>query len=190
MKINLLSLIAKYIRLPVRFIKNFFLSIWNNCSIPKKIPRETNLDLIVISTGGVATTSLINYLKFYKKVNDENDKDGYKHLSKFPLVQHNELKIIYIYGNYEKIYNSLKRRNIFQEQMVKLGCPFCFLLRGRLEKFFFKKCINKQIKSFKNKHNVFVLEFDQIWEKKEQLKNFLEIQNDKFIQNFPLKKIK
>ena len=50
--------------------------------------------------------------------------------------------------------------------------------------------VNKQIKSFKNKHNVFVLEFDQIWEKKEQLKNFLEIQNDKFIQNFPLKKIK
>ncbi len=187
MKTNFFSLIAKNIRSPIRFIKNFLLSIYNYYSIPKKISTEINLDLMVISTGGVATTSLINYLKLYKKVNDENDKDGYKHLSRFPFVDNNKLKIIYIYGEYEKIYNSLKRRNIFQEQMVKLGCPFCYLLRGRLERFFFKICIDKQIKSFKDKDNVFVLEFDEIWEKKEQLKKFLEIENNNFIENFPLK---
>ena len=47
-------------------------------------------------------------------VNDENDRDGYKHLNKFPFIFKENLKILYIYGNYEKIYNSLKRRNIFR----------------------------------------------------------------------------
>lgn len=189
MEKNFFSLIAKSIRLPVRFIKNFFLSFKNYYSSPKKILMENSLDLIVISTGGVATTSLINYFKLYKKLNDENDKDGYKHLNKYPFLQNKNLKIIYIYGNYEKIYNSLKRRNIFQIQMVKLGCPLCYLLRGKLEFFFFKLCIDRQINSFKGKQNVYLLKFDQIWEKKEELKNFLEIKNDNFVKNFPTKKI-
>ena len=79
--------------------------------------------MLIVSTGGVATTTLINYLKLYKKVNDEND-DGYKHLNKFPLIGKKELKILYIYGNYEKIYNSLKKKRYFSFQMVKLGYPF------------------------------------------------------------------
>ena len=187
-KKNLLSNLVKYIRLPLRFIKNFFLSVINKYSNPKHISKDTVLDLLIVSTGGVATTTLINYLKLYKKVNDENDGDGYKHLNKFPLIGKKELKILYIYGNYEKIYNSLKRRDIFQFQMVKLGCPFCYLFRGLLEKFFFKFCIDRQIKEFKGRENVYVLKFENIWKNKDKLKKFLEIENDEFIKKFPLKK--
>ena len=102
-----------------------------NLKILQQISKDSNIDLLIVSPGGVATTTLINYLKLYKKVNDENDRDGYKHLNKFPFISKADLKILYIYGNYEKIYNSLKRRNIFQSQMVKLGCPLCYLLRGK-----------------------------------------------------------
>ncbi len=188
MKKNFLSNLVKYIRLPLRFIKKFFLSIINNYSNPKQILKDANLDLLIVSTGGVATTTLINYLKLFKQVNDENDRDGYKHLNKFPFVRKENLKILYIYGNYEKIYKSLKRRDIFQAQMVKLGCPLCYLFRGVLEKFFFRFCIDKQIKQFKGRKNVYVLKFEHIWENKEELKNFLEIKNDDFVKNFPLKK--
>ena len=72
MKKNFLSYLVKYLRLPVRSLKNLFLSIINSNSKPKKISKDMNLDLLIVSTGGVATTTLINYLKLYKKVNDEN----------------------------------------------------------------------------------------------------------------------
>ena len=151
MKKSFLSNLTKYLRLLIRFLKNLFLSIINSNLKPKRISKDMNLDLLIVSTGGVATTTLINYFKLYKKVNDENDRDGYKHLNKFPFILKENLKILYIYGSYEKIYNSLKRRNIFQSQMVKLGCPLCYLLRGSIEKFFFKLCISKQIKEFRSK---------------------------------------
>ena len=187
MKKNIFSNIAKYFRLKLRFIKEFLLCIINSYSNPKSISKNSNIDLLVVSPGGVATTTLINYFKLYKKVNDENDGDGYKHLNKFPSIAKVDLKILYIYGNYEKIYNSLKRRNIFQSQMVKLGCPLCYLLRGVVEKFFFKICIDKQIKEFREKNNVYTLKFENIWENLEELKRFLEIENDDFIKNFPQK---
>ena len=157
---------------------NFFLR-------PRKISKEINLDLLIISPGGVATTTLIKYLKFYKNVNEENDSDGYKHLRKFPILENENTKILYIHGSPEKIYNSLKRRNIFQTQMVKLGCPMSYLLWGKYEKFFFKLCINRQINNFKNKKNVYVLYFDDIWKKKEELKEYLDIKDDNFVKNFP-----
>ena len=187
MKKNFFSNFAKYFRLKLRFIKKFFICVIINYSSPKSISKDSNIDLLIVSPGGVATTTLINYLKLYKKVNDENDRDGYKHLNKFPFISKADLKILYIYGNYEKIYNSLKRRNIFQSQMVKLGCPLCYLFRGAVEKFFFKICIDKQIKEFKEKKNVYALKFENLWENKEELKKFLEIENNDFIKNFPPK---
>lgn len=187
MKKNIFSKIFKFVRLSLRFIKYLIICILNKYSKPKKISSESPINLIIVSTGGVATTTLMQYLKLYKKTNDENDNDGYKHLNKFPLLNNKKTKIIYIYGGYEKIYNSLKRRNIFQSQMVKLGCPLCYLFRGTIE-YFFKLCIDKQIKNFKNKENVFTLNFDNIWEKKEELKKFLDVEHSDFIKNFPVKR--
>ena len=65
MKKNFLSNLVKYLRLPVRSLRNLFLSIINSNSKPKKISKDMNLDLLIVSTGGVATTTLINYLKLY-----------------------------------------------------------------------------------------------------------------------------
>ena len=104
MKKSFLSNLTKYLRLLIRFLKNLFLSIINSKLKPKRISKDMNLDLLIVSTGGVATTTLIKYLKLYKKVNDENDSDGYKHLSKYPIMEKKNLKIIYIYGSHEKIY--------------------------------------------------------------------------------------
>ncbi len=185
MKKNVFSLLAKIFRLPIRYIKKLFLSILNYFVKPRKISKENNFDLLIVSPGGVATTTLIKYFKFYKKVNDENDSDGYKHLSKYPIVENENTKILYIHGSLEKIYNSLKRRNIFQTQMVKLGCPMSYLLWGKFEKYFFKLCVNRQINNFRDKKNVYVLHFDDIWNKKKELKEYLEIDNDDFIKNFP-----
>ena len=114
MKFFFLSTFVKYLRLSVRSLKNLFLFIINSCSKPKNISKDKNLDLLIFSTGGVATTTLINYLKLYKNFNDENDKDGYKHLNKFPFISKENSKFLYINGNYEIFYNSFKSRNIFQ----------------------------------------------------------------------------
>ena len=89
---KIFSLLARYIRLRLRYIKKFFFSIINYFSKPKKILNKNDLNLLVISPGGVATTTLIKYLKLYKKVNDENDSDGYKHLSKYPIIEKKKFK--------------------------------------------------------------------------------------------------
>ena len=171
-----------------QYLEIFFLAIVNNFSRPKTIPANKLLNLIVISSGGVASTTLIKYLKLFKKVNNENDEDGYKHLGKFPFLKNSDTKILYIYGDYDKIYNSLKRRKFFKLQMAKLGCPLCLLFRGTLERFFFDRCITKQINNFKNKENVLILKFENIWKKKNEIKFFLGIDSDDFIKKFPLEK--
>ena len=170
------------------FIKNFLVAIFNKFSRGKTIPADKLLDAIVISTGGTASSAIMRHLKLFKKINDENNKDGYKHLPKFPFLENSNTKIIFIYGEYEKIYNSLKRRNFIQTQVAILGCPLCYLLRGALKRVFFDRCISKQINNFKNKKNVLCLKFEDIWENKKEIKTFLEIDSDNFIKNFPLKK--
>ena len=87
------------------FIKNFLVAIVNKFW-SKTIPADELLDVVVISTGGTASSSIMRYLKLFKKINDENNKDGYKHLAKFPFLENSNTKIIYIYGEYEKVYNS------------------------------------------------------------------------------------
>ena len=67
---KIFSLLARNIRIPLRYVKKFFLSVINDFSKPKKISNKNRLNLLVISPGGVATTTLIKHLKLYKKVNE------------------------------------------------------------------------------------------------------------------------
>tara|TARA_B100000989_G_scaffold24683_1_gene15984 strand:+ start:1389 stop:1937 length:549 start_codon:yes stop_codon:yes gene_type:complete len=180
--------ILNFLRLKIRFLKYFLKALINNFYQKKKISSNPP-DVLVISTGGVATTTLIKYIKLFSNVNCENDSDGLKHLIQPPEVDFKKTKIIYITGSDEKIFNSLKRRNIFNEQMMKLGCPLSFFFTGRLEKYFFSKCIKRQKKNFYNNDKILTLMFDEIWDKKESIKNYLDIDSKLFLEEFPSKKI-
>ena len=183
-----MKIVLNFFRLKIRFFKYFLKAIINNFYQKKKLPNNLPT-VLVISTGGVATTTLIKYLKLFSNINCENDSDGLKHLIRPPEVDYKKTKIIYIFGSDEKIFNSLKRRNIFNEQMMKLGCPLSFLFTGKLEKYFFSRCIKRQKKNFYNNDKILTLMFDEIWDKKEIIKNYLDINSKLFLEEFPSKKV-
>ena len=72
---------------------------------------------------------------------------------------------------------------------MKLGCPLSFFFTGKLEKYFFSRCIKRQKKNFYNNDKILTLIFDVIWDKKEIIKNYLDIDSKLFLEEFPSKKV-
>lgn len=86
------------------------------------LPKE--MDVAIVSYGGVGTTFLIEFLAQYMKTNHPYDIDGYKH-SPLPFISFNpNIKFIYVYGNPQMAVASLFRRNYHHAQSVKLQSHF------------------------------------------------------------------
>jgi hypothetical protein len=75
--------------------------------VPKVIINEKKL--LVVSHGGSATTTFIDFIKNYIPTNCSKDLDGLKHSIPSKLVQIPS-RIIYIYGDMDKTMRSLFRR--------------------------------------------------------------------------------
>jgi hypothetical protein len=67
--------------------------------------------LLIVSHGGSATTSFIEFIKDFIHVNCSKDLDGLKHTIPSKINQYNPTHIIYIYGDMDKTMRSLFRRN-------------------------------------------------------------------------------
>jgi hypothetical protein len=100
-------------------------------------------DALIMSPGGVATTFLIDHVSQYISINDRNDSDWLKHLPYIPKSVAGK-RVLYIYGNAEQIYQSLKRREYRRIQAAKLGCPTCMLVSGKLHSWLIGNAINSQ----------------------------------------------
>jgi len=81
-----------------------------------------NNKVLLISPGGCACTSFINFIKDYVPINSPKDKDNLKHTLPWnPLVQeYSATRIIYVYGDVDKAARSLFRRNYQTAQYCKL----------------------------------------------------------------------
>lgn len=86
--------------------------------MPKFVPQ--NLQLIVCSGGGVATTMLCDFLSEYYKLNEKSDKDSLKHLPMPPISFRSNFKCIFLYGDPVNTTISLFRRNYHHLQSRKL----------------------------------------------------------------------
>lgn len=164
-------------------IENFKLAIENNNT---KKTSSINLNTLVISPGGVGTTFLINHISKFIKVNKEDDSDNLKHLN--DIIIDDNTKVIFISGNIKDIYKSIKRRNYLKKQTSKLGCLFCTFLPDIIVGALFKRLIELQINRFKNKNNVLNIEYDEIWDKKQEIKEYLGIKSTNFMTEFPVRK--
>lgn len=164
-------------------IENSILAYNNN----KKIKTSNiKLNKLIISPGGVGTTFLIDHISNYTSVNKANDIDNLKHL--IDITIDDDTKVIFIHGNIDDIYKSINRRGWLKKQTSKLGCIFCSFIPNKYLESIFKKKIEKQIKNFKNKKNVLNIEYDEIWDNKQLIKDYFKIESKEFIQNFPERK--
>lgn len=172
------------------FYHNFSMSLRRRLLSNSPPPGQVPLNLVV-STGGVATTFLMIYLSKFVELNSAGDDDGYKHIAK-PLGRRSG-KTLFIHGNSEEIYNSIRRRKWLRYHGAKLGCILCLFSWGDLRKKFFIASIKRQVLAFKAAANHdpelnLVIEYDELWDKKEEIKKFFEIMEDRFIHEFPARK--
>lgn len=147
----------------------------------------SNLDLVVISAGGSATTALIEYLQEFVAVNSPDDADGMKHLPKPPP---GDSKKIFIEANLLASVESLERRGISRYQLVKLSnfFPFVFLPKGLVRKLliiFIKRQRTSFRRSKVNKETLIILSSD-LHKSAPQISAFLGIPQEPFESNFPI----
>jgi hypothetical protein len=90
-------------------ITNYKLQIAYKLYSKKKLKYTQGLNCWVVSPGGIATISLINYLNKFIKTNSEIDEDLLKHRIRPPKHTKN-IKVIFLKGSSEYVLNSLKNR--------------------------------------------------------------------------------
>ena len=101
--------LKKYTKKKMNYKKYIELSNIINLGNIKKLP--INKKLLVVSHGGSATTSFIEFIKNFTRVNCSKDLDGLKHTIPSKINRYNPSHIIYIYGDMDKTMRSLFRRN-------------------------------------------------------------------------------
>ena len=174
----ILKKIFKIIYHQLENYKNWFI----NRFFQKNIPDE--IDLVVSSIGGAATTCLLEFLSKYLKTNDIYDADNLKHARHYKLS--GSQKIIFIIVEPKMAYQSLKRRKYLYENCKKLGLISYFI---RIQSIFNKEInfLQKNMKMLSKKYpNKYLsIEFDELFNSAQIIKDFSGLKDDEFIKTFP-----
>ncbi len=161
---------------------------------------KEKMDFLVVSPGGCGTVSLIKYLDDFGKSNLYFERKykifGTSHLYKPPnFFFKNNIKVILIKRDYEGIYNSITSRGFIRHGLNILGDCFPFMYKD----------IFKDKKKLKQKYFRYLDKFYNNWSKykkelvlelnypnfyhdadtQKKIKNFLSINNENFLKNFP-----
>jgi hypothetical protein len=160
------------------------------------LPRDK--EVIVASFGGVGTSFLMSFIARFKKINDADDKDHYKHSPLPPVSFNPNIKFIYVYGDPKLAVISLFRRGFHRKQARKLqwGTSFaqavpqdmtlqeyadqgvdCFLLKEHFWNWYDRFLT----------HETMFVRYERLFDNREALLNFLDIPASE-IESFPKKK--
>ncbi len=144
---------------------------------------------LIITPGGVATTTILMHLNQFVPANDPNDRDWLKHMP-YPPQCAPDVKIVYIYDKPKAVYASLKRRGIHRIQAAKLGCVACRFVWGSLHEDLTCRAIERQKARFEAENNVNVLlvEYGAIWDNIAEMAMHLGVDDPMFVEDFPSRK--
>lgn len=146
----------------------------------------------VVSPGGVASSMLLIHISGFINSNRRDDADGLKHLPRFKQVPAGSDKVIYLAGNPSTIIRSLERRSWHRLHIIKLGLgprlAATRLWRPVLYSLIIRQYVSFKIASICNPRKVLVLSHDELWERKDEIGQFLKLKNSEFVKTFPDKK--
>ena len=155
---------------------------------------------LIISPGGVASSMLMLHTLRFADINDASDADCLKHIP-YPMPGLGKSRILYLYGDPETIYESLRRRDLQRFHIAKLGAgiwPLLYLLpRWMLNNFMSQpirklllSAIREQIRAFREYDSDLVLcvKHEDIWKRKEDIAKHFGITDPAFIRDFPQKR--
>ena len=171
------------------FVWKLIYSIFSlfNLIFPRRKKNTSNLDLIVISPGGVATTSFLHYFETLLKTNSKTNADGIKHSFSIPIIE-DKTKILFMYSkSTRRVIKYLKFKNYYLLHSYYMSSPLSILFDNqKIGEYFFKKRMRQQIKNFVDSENknVLCLAYPDFFYKKNKIKKFLNL-TDKQLVNFP-----
>ena len=161
---------------------------------------KEKMDFLIVSPGGCGTVSLIKYLDDFGKSNLYFERKykvfGTSHLYKPPnFFFKNNIKVILIKRDYEGIYNSMTSRGFVRNGLNILGDLFPFMYlnifknKKKLKQKYFRY-LDRFYTNWDKYNEKLILEinypnFYQDLDTQEKIKNFLEINNESFLKNFP-----
>jgi hypothetical protein len=157
--------------------------------------RSQNLEVIIVSPGGVATTTLIKHVSQFVLTNDGSDADGLKHIPSLPeSFEYSETPIIFIAASStEAAIASLRGRGMLRIQATKLSPHSADLLkvlfvRNRHLDDRVAGMIALQREQFEEsarRGRVLVVEREALFESATRIQRFLGVEDDSFSRRFP-----
>lgn len=151
---------------------------------------EQRLRVLVVSPGGVATTTLIRHLRDFMPVNADDDADGLKHLPRPPGWLDERTKVLFVAGDAEVVRRSIGRRGWIAVQGAKLGSVLSVLLPSPLSDVAFERAVRSQARRWRRwgwgrREQILFLDYDEIWSRVAEIARFLEIGDPGFSEEFP-----
>lgn len=145
---------------------------------------------LVISAGGTATTTLLEFLQKFGDTNSPGDLDGIKHLPYVPArALRSGSKVLYIAGDPDAAEASLRRRNLLFFQVLKLlgRKNFAKILETRGLGAAFKLLEQEQRAAFSSYESVSVkvLTLDQVFDQVDEVLGFFGIWSPEARAEFP-----
>ncbi|WP_412507234.1 hypothetical protein [Roseovarius sp. SYSU LYC5161] len=152
-----------------------------------------DIDVVICSPGGVATTMLLEHLACFVRTNDKDDRDTLKHVPDPELLLSDpkfQGRILYIYGDIDSTVASIERRGWIRIQGAKLGSMSAVILSHTASRHAFENAVAAQIQTFLGCKDprLMTMRFEAIWENTERLSDFLGIEDPKFLEKFPQRK--
>ena len=163
---------------------------------PITFPRE--MELLVTSGGGVGTTFVIDFLANYKKCNNRDDKDGFKHRDRPTPSPNPDFRAIYVFGNPLHAIYSLFRRKYHHMESYKLlqnhrhlepipeDMTVDAFAKEGVDRFLFEPHFRNWNDTF-YQYPVMFIRYEKIWDNLEPLLDFAGVPQSE-IPKFPEKK--
>lgn len=124
----------------------------------------------------------------YCHINDPYDRDGLKHLPRptKEMFRDGFPKVLFISGDIDIISRSLLRRGWLRIQASRLACPSAVVLPPELSKQAFARCVERQRCDWNipATGNILFVEFEEIWDRLQEIADHLGIANSGFVVNF------
>ena len=164
----------------------------------KTIFLHKNVEVLIVSAGGVGTTFLMEAIGKYKKTNTAIKIDGYKHLPIPPISFNKQLKVIYVFGDPILASISLFRREYHHTQshwvqkyhdsdyIIPQNMTIDQYAQKEKDGHLFKQHLNNWLEKYPIYPTMFV-KYEELYDSLEAIATFLELPPS-FLANFPKKK--
>lgn len=164
----------------------------------KTILVDKEIEVLVVSSGGVGTTFLMKHLSKYVNINDFNNIDGFKHIP-IPVFSLNKnLKVIYVFGDPVMACISLFRRRYHYAhtyQMNKYLSKIKVLpiessieeyVQNKMDGFYMLDHFSNWSSKL-NTHRTLFVRYESLYEHVRDIQRFLNLDDD-FVDAFPDKR--